>query len=502
MNILNIVNFIRGSEPRNRSLDLLESVKKQLNLSKKYHLPTTFLFMYNALTKPEFVDLFRDKPEYIELGVWLEADQTLVENIGLPWRGREGFDWDWHSNVGLLVGYTPSEREKLLDRIMQTFYGRFEYYPKTVGTWAQDAYSLNYLSEKYGIIAALTCKDQWGTDGYSLWGGYYNQAYYPSKNNAFCPAASKQQQIDVPVFRMLGSDPIRQYSDGVNTSAQLVVSLEPSYPESGGNPEWVDWFLNTIYDPNRLSFGYAQAGQENSFGWGKIRNGYYYQIERFVQLRAEGKLDIMTVADAGAWYRGRYPLTPASSVTAKDGALSTVWYYNRYYRCNIYADKSQLKIRDLMRFDEAYPERYLSKPCPSKDLYYDNLPVIDSYRWASAQGSEAGGYLLRGGKPVVLTGALVTEKTDENTLKVLAPAEGGNITIWFRENSIDFEGGCVLKIVWAPGHCNMQIDTDGSNINCRYEGWDYSVQLKGAKCTMIDNGMLICPQSNTFSICI
>ena len=51
-NIINIVNFIRGCEPR-RPMDLVEPIVKQIELAEKYNLPTTFLFQYDALILPE-----------------------------------------------------------------------------------------------------------------------------------------------------------------------------------------------------------------------------------------------------------------------------------------------------------------------------------------------------------------------------------------------------------------------------------------------------------------
>ena len=42
-NIVNIINFIRGAEPRDRSIDLVEPVLRQIELMKKYDLPGTFL---------------------------------------------------------------------------------------------------------------------------------------------------------------------------------------------------------------------------------------------------------------------------------------------------------------------------------------------------------------------------------------------------------------------------------------------------------------------------
>lgn len=40
-----------------------------------------------------------------------------------------------------------------------------------------------------------------------------------------------------------------------------------------------------------LSFGYCQAGQENSFGWQKMKDGLIYQFALFDKLQKEGKID-------------------------------------------------------------------------------------------------------------------------------------------------------------------------------------------------------------------
>ena len=54
-------------------------------------------------------------------------------------------------------------------------------------------------------------------------------AYYPSRINAYMPAQTEEGQIPVPIFRMLGSDPIYQYDDGLGQERQGVISLEPVY---------------------------------------------------------------------------------------------------------------------------------------------------------------------------------------------------------------------------------------------------------------------------------
>ncbi|PGH39650.1 MAG: hypothetical protein CRN43_07795, partial [Candidatus Nephrothrix sp. EaCA] len=210
--IVNIVNFIRLLEPRDAAITqdvLYQTVVKQIESMKKHKLGGTFLLQYDALMEPRYQKLLKGLSKEYEVGAWWEIPQPLVEKADMKWRGR--YPWDWHAHVGFSTGYTPKEREKLIDVYMADFKEIFGYYPKSVGSWFIDAHSLLYMYEKYRIIASSNCKDQYGTDGYTLWGGYWNQAYYPSKINSYMPAQHEENQIPVPVFRMLGSDPIRQY---------------------------------------------------------------------------------------------------------------------------------------------------------------------------------------------------------------------------------------------------------------------------------------------------
>lgn len=211
--IVNIVNFIRNIEPRSEEITetvLYETVARQAAQLAEYGLPATFLLQYDALINPRYRQLLtQDVYPGTEVGGWWEITQPHVEAAGLKWRGR--YPWDWHADVGFATGYTPEERRKLVDVYMEKFKEVFGKYPTAIGSWFIDAYTLGYMYDKYGIVASCNCKDQIGTDGYTLWGGYWNQAYYPSRVNAYMPAQTREGQIPVPVFRMLGSDPIYQY---------------------------------------------------------------------------------------------------------------------------------------------------------------------------------------------------------------------------------------------------------------------------------------------------
>ena len=266
--IINFVNFIRGCEPR-CEMDLVTPVKEQIMLLQQYNMKGTFLLQYDALINPIFTDLLKDLPkEQFEIGVWFETVQPLVEKAGIEWRGR--FPWDWHAHCGFSEGYWPEQRKDMIDILFQEFKEIFGYYPKSFGSWAFDAITLEHASKTYGLDAACNCKDQVGTDGYTLWGGYYGQAYYPSRKNAYTPAQHAEAQISVPVFRMLGSDPVLQYDFGYQRNGipwdlrQGVITLEPVYNNQyggGGVKKWVDWYLKENFNGCCLHFSYAQAGQ-------------------------------------------------------------------------------------------------------------------------------------------------------------------------------------------------------------------------------------------------
>ncbi len=482
-NIVNIVNFIRGAEPRARKRDLAAPVRGQIELMKKYDLPGTFLVQYDAMIREDIAEmLLALDEEQFEIGIWLEMNQPHVEAAGLKWRGREGFEWDWHAHVGFSVGYTPEEREKLIDTIFEKFQQIFHRKVRTVGSWMIDAHSLAYMTDRYQIEASCNCKDQWGTDGYTIWGGYWNQAYYPSQRNVLSPAQSDEMQITTPVFRMLGSDPVTQYDLGMKidegaVALQGVESLEPVYGCSGSDPEWVDWFMRQNFTGGSLAFAYAQAGQENSFGWNAMKDGLNYQFERFAKWRAEGRLIVEKMCESGAWYKQNFVQTPATAVSSLEPfgerQAQSVWYNCKNYRANLYRDAEGLRIRDLVLFDERYEERYLRDVCTTEYLVYDNLSVIDGNRM-SGEGVHAGGWLVDENGSNLSAEPMSTAE-EENVLRV----RSGRYGFVLSEDEIMITGGAAVELRWSA--CRTPYcGAEGNLLRYEYRGMKYALKvLKG-----------------------
>ena len=513
--IVNIINFIRLLEPRDAKITeevLYKTVVNQVEIMKKYNLGGTFLLQYDALLDSRYQNLLEDLPDSsFEIGGWWEIPQPLVQNAGLKWRGR--YPWDWHADVGFSTGYTPDEREKLVDVYMNDFKKIFGYYPKSMGSWFIDAHTLNYMYQKYGIIASCNCKDQLGTDGYSLWGGYWNQAYYPSRKNAYMPAQNEENQIPVPIFRMLGSDPVRQYDNGIGFKHQGVITLEPVYPKAGGDSTWVNWYLKEFVEGECMEYAYTQSGQENSFIWSSVEKGFEIQMPLIAQLRDQRKVKVETLAQSGKWFKEHYKVTPATSVTVNEDLegsdLKTVWFNSRFYRANILWEKGALRFRDIHLFDENLPSRYLTEKVTSNECSFFTLPFVDGHQWSSS--NETAGLRLNvqiNGNEVFLEGKNpVITNPSQGKLHISWPLKSveGTFVIDFDEKQIQMKLEGNDSVDWFLDLTTTD-DADlpfqnitFSQINCQFEGMDYSIMAMTGHFSKPDHDVVfrMSPDKNT-----
>ncbi len=498
--IVNIINFVRLMEPRTKIITediMYETVVQQVKLLKQYRLPGTFLLQYDALITPRYQSFLKNEiSSGIEVGAWWEITQPHTEAAGLEWRGR--YPWDWHANVGFATGYTPEEREKLVDVYMEKFKSVFGKYPASVGSWFIDAHTLGYMYDKYGITASCNCKDQLGTDGYTLWGGYWNQAYYPSRKNAYMPAQTEAGQIPVPVFRMLGSDPIYQYDcGGPGAESQCVITLEPICREGGGNPRWVKWFFESMFDEPALTFNYVQAGQENSFTW-DLNNFYWPEMKKGLEmqfplldsLRKQNKIRVETLETSGKWFKDHFSVTPATSLSAltdhRNEGRKTVWFNSRYYRTNLFWEGTSFRFRDIHLFDERYESDYLTKAGTSTKCVYMTLPLVDGFLWSTVDeyaGLRIVGIDATGTSKELSFGAPVVTEMPNETLRVECGTDSGEkFTMTFYETGFEIVGPkgfpWKMELKAAVGAELPFQSIDDKQIKAEFKGFAYTAECK------------------------
>ncbi len=506
--VINIVNFIRGEEPRFEvEADFLfQPVREQMALLKHARMPATWLLQYDALVAGPYVPfLLEQAPADHEIGLWFEINRIHCDHAGIAFHGRGGWGWDWHSNAALSVGYTREERVALADTAVEAFTRRLGRPPRSVAAWYIDAFTLEHFARRHGIVASANCKEQVGTDGYTLWGGLFSGGYYPSRHNALTPARHPEDQVPLPVFRMLGADPIHQYDADVGTGhQQQVLTLEPVYGAAGADPQWVERYLDIIAFAPALGLSYAQAGQENSFGWEKMRGGYVMQLDKIRQRRDAGTLVVETLAQTGEWFARSFAATPAQAqVAATDtmgGHRGAIWYGCRNYRAGLAFEGGRVALRDLHVYHDHYCEPYLNRPCPGRDAVLDALPILDGHRWSGPDAAARGGFRIAAAPDapeVRVVGPLKVTETSDSQLLVSAPlGNGDQLELHFQVDRIDIRLRAMptarleLRLQWSRRASAAVRSASADKIDFSHGGVAYALGLASATAALGPGGSL------------
>ena len=497
--VVNIYNFIRKAHTDLGEFipDDFETIRNQLILMKQYGLPGTYALKHDALTDPTYQALLKDYlDENDEISAWWEISSELCRRAGVGFRdSRQEEEYDDRVDSAYSLGYAPEDRKKLVDAYMADFYAVFGKYPKTIGSWVLDNVTISYAAEKYGIVGACICRDQLGTDGFTLWGGYPNGMYFPSKKNIFIPAQTEENQLKVPVFRLLGPDPIYNFEADARDGLQGVYSLEPAWLP-GRDPKFISWIFSCITDEDSLGIGYAQVGQENNFLWENIRPGFEPQLKHVMELQKQGKIRIESMAHSAEWFAKQYRITPPLSYQAKtdwiEGSDITAQNYaSCNYRVSLLGEQDHLRIRELFQYREAYPSRYINAPMKDTKSLFDALPVLFPQIWGGIK-DRAFIRLVdeKGEEPL---GNVIYDVADDRTARARLERDGKTVV----EITMDPVGitvsGAGLRFDRLPVFTAL----DGNEISMTHEGFDYSFTVVQGKILSAGcDGVEIAPVEN------
>ena len=303
------------------------------------------------------------------------------------------------------------------------------------------------------------------------------------------PAQHEANQIPVPVFRMLGSDPVRQYDNSLGTKTQGVITLEPVYKEGGGNSGWVNWYFKEFVRGACIEYAYVQTGQENSFTWDAMSRGFEIQMPLIARLRDEKKIKVETLEQSGKWFRNSFNVTPPTSVTVNEdlngSSCRTVWFDSRYYRANLFWENGHLRFRDIHLFNEKLPSVYEKQKAVSDDCYFFTLPFVDGFLWSDS--SETAGLRFKAdidGKEVPLEGynPVITDSVP-GILHISWPLKlfNGILQIDLDERQIKMRIVTEKSINWfldltAASKVKLPfLKVESRHVSCKFEGMHYSV---------------------------
>lgn len=346
---ITVVNPVRVSS---YNPDPVASLRAQYSVIKKYSLPATWLITYDVLSLPEMASTLKKFSSNQEVGLFLEISPDFAGAAGVKYHQAGS----WHfANAVFLSGYEQAERVKLIDTVFSKFKQIFGSYPLSVGAWWVDSFSLQYMSDKYGVIANLGVADQYATDNYQVWGTYWSTPYYPSIIHAGIPAGSVDNKIGVVTLQWAAREPRRGYTSSLYSTQDYFTT-----------PEKLD--INYFAQLIDL-FSQVTVGLESDF----TPDAYSGEYTKQMQVVSQKSAAKVTMGDFAKWYKDKYPdISPGQKIDF-DGMI---WYQSPFYRLGI--DKTNSKIIDFRIYPTNYPEPYYLWPNREKDLRINIPSLIDS----------------------------------------------------------------------------------------------------------------------------
>ncbi len=374
---ISIVNPVRGGEFWSLgNATPSENVNAQTQILDKYNLSATWLLRFDALNDSKITSLIKDRKNDEE-GIFLEITPDLAKNAGVDY--HQGSSWHDAGSV-FLTGYEPAERQKLIDDVFAKFKQTFGTYPKSVGAWWVDSFSIEYMQEKYGVEAVLNVADQFSTDNYQVWGQYWSSPFYPAKFNALIPAQNLENKLNVVITQWAARDPYNGYGrSGEESTYSVQANDYTDYHNLG-----ISYFqkLADIYlKPPANQFGQLTIGLENDYDWQKFGPEYEKQMQDIKNRLNRDEIKIVSMKQFATWYKESFPQVSPPRIIYSPDILGTnggsLWYMTPNYRVGWFFTPQASIIRDLRTYDNNLKEPCYITRCATLNLAQKATHAVD-----------------------------------------------------------------------------------------------------------------------------
>lgn len=361
--VVTIVNPVRISK-YNKQPE--ESLKSQYEAIKENDLSATWLLTFDSLENEEVMSVVKQMNEKQEIGLYLEITKNFTEKAGVEYRDT-GF-WH-HAGSVFLSGYTQEERKIFIDFVFEKYKEVFGNYPKSVGSWWTDSYSLTYMKEKYGIEINLGCADQFSTDNYQLWGQPWVMPYYVNKYHTGVPASNNENKLGVVNIQWAARDPLNGYYSSLYSIQDYSLASKKQTIE----------FFGKLVDLYTKNFGQITVGLESDLAPEMYKGQFLEQIKLVKEKENNGKVEVLTMSDYAARFKKENPetsfLKSLESVDFLGTDKKATWHQSSKYRLSYVKEENRIVIRDLRIYPEDLVEPYYISP--NRDIKLSiNIPSI------------------------------------------------------------------------------------------------------------------------------
>jgi len=391
-----VINPLRGPQLGLENIDLLASLQSQWKVTKDAQIPATWLWQYSAMEDVQMVQFaksdmqnnchadFSSAPLWIpkqvrddkkcnqEFGIFLEVDRNLAQQAHVLYRGQG----PWYFSDGLLlVSYDRKERELLIDTVFAKFKKTFGFYPKTVGAWWVGADSLQYMQQKYGIIASLQVADQFNLDVYSVWGTPWSIPYLASRENAAIPAQSFAKSAHIVIMQWASRDPTYGYGPSLESTYSMQDYALKKYDNS-----YASYLLNIF---SKAPFDQIVIGLEG----GQTPNAYNGEYkEKLLKIHALAQQQKITIVPAAVFandFLSRQQVFGSTNYFLSQGYDSqdqSFWFNGTNYRIGIEKQGENIFLVDLRDYTKKGNEDFSLLPNSQGFLRITTPARIDSAR--------------------------------------------------------------------------------------------------------------------------
>ncbi len=406
-----IINQVRGESCC--SAGNLATTRAQLDNAVRLKLPTTFVLRYDALTDPQYTDLFRLykrlHPELIQTGVMVEIVPSLIQDANKQYciqqggasscepatfercaqtecgaRSQEqadnastqccqhsryaGTDETWfQAQNAFTIGYPIPERKLILDTLLTQYKNVFGTYPTVSSAWMIDTDSLNYLHDKYGVLTQQITREQWGTDSYTLYGGPPHYPYPASRNWLMIPNFDESNAVTI--VRQTVTDPLYNYGD----SSSSYTSQPNDYARGNRGIEYFKTLIDNAI--HQKSTGFANVGLENSME-APYQNEFMLQLAYIAKLRDEHNMQVIFADAIGPHFQNE----KVTSYTRSEGEREAIWVTTPSYRARIIRNIHEVSLTDLRLYSKDLKDPYSTRVAKHEGFWVTPF-LVDGSRW-------------------------------------------------------------------------------------------------------------------------
>ena len=284
-------------------------------------LKTTIQITYASLFSDDIVRIA--KQHHKEFG-----DEIALSLLGLPCKQ---FREKYHTEDFCIWMFDEQTKKEIVDDCFALFYKKFGFYPQSTGSYFLDAFTINYIKQKYpsvkcavatcweeGPKAYHTCNNSWYT---FMDGGPWNP-WIPSKVNSHCPASDKDDDSGIVAIPHLSRDLIACFDgNGSNfgTHPQNVLRGMIYYDDNGSYEypylyNLVDQYrhlgkYNNGYSYNMMFVGPGWLNKRGRWEapYELLEKSYLDGMKYYGELKKKGELIDMTMAEFADFYREVHP---------------------------------------------------------------------------------------------------------------------------------------------------------------------------------------------------